>query len=135
MPRSSTPSTATPLASDAATGSGHRNEVTLVGRLSGEPALRELPSSDMLVTFRLVVERPAPGSSGEPVRVRQPTIDTIDCTAWRPDIRRRLSTYAAGDVLEVSGSLRRRFWRGPAGGPASRSEVEVTRCRRVSRAA
>jgi single-strand DNA-binding protein len=33
-------------------------------------------------------------------------------------------------VVEVSGSLRRRFWRTPAG-PASRYEVEVNAIRRV----
>ena len=53
----------------------HRNEVLLVGRLSAEPEVRELPSGDEITTWRLVVHRDyvAEGRSGQ---------DTIDCTAW-----------------------------------------------------
>ena len=36
------------------------NDVRLVGRLTGEPALVELPSGDALVTFRISVPRPSP---------------------------------------------------------------------------
>jgi single-strand DNA-binding protein len=112
-------------------GSAHRNDVSLVGRLAGEPALRELPSGDVLVQFRLVVDRvPPPSSSGR----RGPSVDTLDCAAWRKDVQRSLRSCVAGDVLAVEGSLRRRFWRS-AGGAASRSEVEVTRLRRQSRPA
>jgi single-strand DNA-binding protein len=35
----------------------HHNEVYLVGRLSGEPIERELPSGDLLLSWRLVVDR------------------------------------------------------------------------------
>ena len=35
----------------------HQNEVYLVGRLSGEPLERPLPSGDALLSWRLVVER------------------------------------------------------------------------------
>ena len=108
----------------------HANEVRLVGRLGAEPALRELPSGDVLVQFRLVVERaPAPGAAGG----SRITVDTLECAAWRKDVQRSLRSCAAGDVLEVEGSLRRRFWRS-AGGAASRSEVEVRRLRRQARA-
>lgn len=34
------------------------NAVTLCGRVSGAPTVRELPSGDEIVTFRLVVPRP-----------------------------------------------------------------------------
>lgn len=33
------------------------NEVALTGRLSGEASIRELPSGDELVTWRVVVAR------------------------------------------------------------------------------
>jgi single-strand DNA-binding protein len=109
----------------------HCNEVHLVGRLAAEPVRRELPSGDVLVQFRVVVDR-GPSLRGTAGR-RTPTIDTLDCTAWRKDVQRSLGSYVAGDVIEVTGALRRRFWRSP-GGPASRSEVEATRLRRLLRA-
>lgn len=104
------------------------NEVRLRGRLAATAPPRELPSGDVVVTFRLVVDRPAPGPAhGSSVRV-----DTLDCAAFRADVRRRLERWEPGDVLEVQGSLRRRFFRA-AGAPASRYEVEVRTASRVAR--
>lgn len=91
------------------------NEVFLRGRLSADPELRTLPSGAELCTFRLIVPRPA----AERVRV-----DSIDCATTNGRVRRTLTSCVAGDELEVSGSLHRRFWRGAAG-PASRYEVAV----------
>ena len=113
-----------------ATAVEHCNEVHLVGRLAAEPVRRELPSGDVLVQFRVVVDR---GPAARSVSRRTPTIDTLDCAAWRKDVQRSLGAYGPGDVVEVTGALRRRFWRSP-GGPASRSEVEATRLRRLLRA-
>lgn len=108
------------------------NEVRLVGRVSAEPQSRELPSGDQLVTWRLVVTRGAVRRSA-PDSVRVPTVDTLDCVAWSAGVRRTARGLAAGDVVEVSGALRKRFWRTSAG-PSSRTEVEVERVRRLSRA-
>lgn len=83
-------------------------------------AERELPSGDELVTSRLVVGRAGPG------------VDTIDCAIWPSTLRRRALAVPEGTVVEVDGSLRRRFWRTPAGA-ASRYEVEVSALRRVGR--
>jgi single-strand DNA-binding protein len=110
----------------------HVNEVHLVGRVAAAPQRRELPSGDVLVQFRLVVgraprRRPAGGRAA-------PTVDTLDCAVWRADVARSVTRLGPGDVVEVHGSLRRRFWRSAAGGAASRSEVEVTRVRRVAAA-
>jgi single-strand DNA-binding protein len=108
------------------------NEVRLVGVLAAEPQERELPSGDVLVAFRVVVRRQ------EPARRRDgragPSVDTIDCAGWRGDVRRVVSTWQAGDLVEIHGALRRRFWRSPQG-PVSRCEVAVSKARRVSRAA
>ncbi|MCW2622130.1 MAG: Single-stranded DNA-binding protein [Frankiales bacterium] len=108
---------------------GSRNQVSLVGRLSGVPAERELPSGDRLTTFRVVVSRP-PARAGAPEGVRRTTSDTLDCVAWAAGLRRRVASLHAGDVLEVEGSLRRRFWRGGQG-VSSRYEVEVTSIKRL----
>jgi single-strand DNA-binding protein len=109
----------------------HRNDVVLVGRLAAPADERELPSGDRLVSFRVVVGRPdvRPAVEG----VRRTTVDALECTAWRADVRRSALAWQPGDVVEVTGALRRRFWRA-GGGPASRVEVEVARARRVRRA-
>jgi single-strand DNA-binding protein len=107
-----------------------RNEVTLAGRLAAAAEERVMPSGDVLVSFRIVVARPA---AGRPTRERAPTVDTIDCVAWRSGPRRTVCGWAAGDVVEVTGALRRRFWRSGAGA-VSRTEVEVLRGRRLSKA-
>lgn len=91
------------------------NQVFLRGRLADAPVLRDLPSGDVLAVFRVTVARPA----GDRARV-----DSIECASVRPRVHRSLGRAAAGDVLELSGALRRRFWRTPAG-PASRYAVDV----------
>lgn len=93
------------------------NEVRLLGRWAAA-VTRALPSGDEVVTARLVVPRADCG------------VDTIDCALWRADLRRRALRVPLGSVVEVHGSLRRRFWRTPTG-PASRYEVEVTKLRKV----
>jgi len=123
----SSPARATDGAADR---TAPRNEVLLVGRVPAAPEQRELPSGDVLVTWRVVVGRPA--GRRPPEGVRATTVDTLDCVAWTASARRAASALVAGDVVEVSGALRRRFWRAGAGA-GSRCEVEVCTVRRVSR--
>lgn len=99
-------------------GAGLLNEVRLRGRWTAA-AERELPSGDVVVTARLVVPRAGPG------------VDTIDCAVWRGPLRRRAMKVVEGNIVEVDGSLRRRFWRTPSGA-ASRYEVEVSALRRAA---
>lgn len=106
-----------------------RNEVLLTGRLAAPAEERALPSGDVLVAFRLVVARPP----AKKRRERAPTIDTIDCVAWDSAPRRNVLGWQPGDVVEVTGALRRRFWRAGAGA-VSRTEVEVAKARRVAKA-
>lgn len=107
------------------------NEVRLVGRVSGAPQERELPSGDALVTWRVVVDRPVPRRA-PPEGVRPATVDTLDCVAWTAAVRRTARGLAEGDVVAVEGALRRRFWRAGSGA-ASRCEVEVESLRRLRR--
>lgn len=106
-----------------------RNEVVLVGRLTAAPSARELPSGDAVTAFRLVVRRPDSARR----HARAPRIDALECSAWRGDVRRTVRSWVAGDLVEVSGSLRRRFWRSAAGA-ASAWEVEVAKARRLAKA-
>jgi single-strand DNA-binding protein len=106
------------------------NEVRLVGRLAADPQLRELPSGDTVWMLRVVVERPLP--AGRP-RPRQ-RVDSLECTVWAGRLKQQLKGWSAGDVVEVSGALRRRFFRA-GGATASRVEVELARGRRITRRA
>lgn len=115
--------TASPDGPAGATGSDHpehaANEVRLLGRLSRAPATVELPSGDTLVTFRISVPRTDTGGRGQ---TSGPRVDSVPCTAWAPRLRRSIATWRAGDVVEVVGAVRCRFYQ--AGG-ATRSRVEV----------
>lgn len=102
------------------------NEVRLVGRVSGAPVEKVLPSGDRLWTFRVVVPRASP-------RGRQ-RVDALECAAWSGRTRRSVARWADGDLVEVQGSLCRRFFRAN-GATGSRVEVEVAGARLIRRAA
>ncbi|MDN4175783.1 single-stranded DNA-binding protein [Nocardioides sp. SOB77] len=104
----------------------HVNEVRLVGRVSQAPEERVLPSGDALWTFRLAVTR-----AGDQVRSKQ-TVDALDCAVWAARPRRTIGSWRVGDVVEVTGAVRRRFFRA-GGGAASRTEVEVRAARLIRR--
>jgi single-strand DNA-binding protein len=109
-----------------------RNEVSLVGRVSAPPEERALPSGDLLLAWRGVVDRPPPRRT-VPEGVRTPTTDTFDCVAFSSGVRRTAGALQAGDVVRVEGALRRRFWRAGAA-TNNRTEVEVAAVKRLTRA-
>ncbi|KRF15552.1 single-stranded DNA-binding protein [Nocardioides sp. Soil797] len=92
------------------------NTVVLEGRLSKAPEEKVLPSGDALWTVRVVVPRP----DGD-----RPGVDWVDCSVWSGRLRRSVASWHEGDVVEVRGVLRRRFFR-VAGAAVSRLEVEAT---------
>ena len=98
------------------------NDVRLVGRLTAEPAIVELPSGDALVTFRISVPRASPARGAASGTGKGRRVDSVPCTAWSPRLRRSILAWRTGDLVEVSGAVRCRFYQ--AGG-ATRSRVEV----------
>lgn len=101
------------------------NEVRLVGRVSATPEAKDLPSGDVVVQLRVVV--------GRPPSARRTQVDTIDVSCWTASARRAALRQHQGDVVAVSGALRRRFYRvGTA--TQSRYEVEAASVRRVAAA-
>lgn len=105
------------------------NRVSLRGRVSTPPEERSLPSGTAIVTLRLTVPR---GLSPMTQGSRQ-TSDWVDCAAWGGKVRRTVSGWRAGDLVEVEGALRRRFYRSQTG-TATRLEVELLSGRLLSRA-
>lgn len=105
------------------------NDVRLVGRLTGEPAVIELPSGDTLVTFRISVPRAPAGASSAGATQR---VDSVPCAAWSARLRRSITTWRAGDLVEISGAVRCRFYQA-GGATRSRVEVEATSARIMRR--
>lgn len=89
------------------------NDLLLRGRVSGPATVKELPSGDKVVEFRLVISR-----------LDRVGIDTLDIAAWSSKSRRSALGLKSGQWIEISGSVHRRFWRG-SGGLASRWQVEA----------
>jgi single-strand DNA-binding protein len=95
------------------------NDVLLRGRVSQEAIEKQLPSGDKVVEFRLIVSRD-----------RQSGVDTLDIAAWSAKSRRSALSLVADEWVEISGSIHRRFWSGPAG-LASRWQVEAVEISRI----
>jgi single-strand DNA-binding protein len=95
----------------------HFNEIVLLGRLSGEPEWRSLSGDDEVAVWRLIVEH-------RNARSPQDGIDTIRCVTYDPSIQAGVRTWSHGDLIEVRGALRHRFWKAPAG-PRGLYEVEA----------
>jgi single-strand DNA-binding protein len=108
----------------------HRNEVVLVGRVSKPLEKRALPSGDVVGTLRIIVERDARTKYR-----RSGGVDTIPCAAWSAKAQRAMASWDAGDVVEVGGSLRRRWFRQSDGSSMSDYEIEVSYGRRLALAA
>lgn len=103
------------------------NEATVIGRVTGAPESRTLPSGDIVVSFRVVVPRTP--RRGQPKRS---SVDTLECEAWTSAARTSASRWEVGDIVMVSGAVRRRFFRA-ATGPGSRVSIEMARGRRLAR--
>lgn len=102
------------------------NSVRLVGRLGAEATETTLPSGSVVASFRVVIDRPPQHESGQ-------RVDALECTAWTSRVRRSARSWRKGDLVEVEGAIRRRFF-ATATGRASRVEIEVSAARMVRRA-
>lgn len=107
-----------------------QNCVALRGRVSSAPVERTLPSGDVIVTLRVVVAREKTPMSTK----SKQTSDWVDCAAWGGRVRRSVVRWGVGDVVEIEGALRRRFFRSEAR-TSTRVEVEVLSGRLLERAA
>ena len=89
------------------------NDVLLRGRVSAPATIKELPSGDRVVEFRLIV-----------TRTEREGVDTLDIAAWSSKMRKIALTLEGDEWIEVSGSIYRRFWQSPSG-VASRWQIEA----------
>jgi len=94
------------------------NEVFLVGRVTSLAIEKILPSGDKVVEFRVVIGRAKSRSAKKEV-------DSLDIAAWSATARKAALAVKIDSWVQVSGSVRRRFWRAPTG-LASRWQVEAS---------
>jgi len=95
------------------------NDVLLRGRVSSLAVEKELPSGDKVMEFRIVI-----------ARSNEEGFDTIDISAWSSKLRRTAGSLKSDQWVEVSGSIKRRFWRG-ATGLASRWQIDASEISRL----
>jgi len=95
------------------------NDLLLRGRVSAPAIEKELPSGDRVVEFRLIVRRD-----------RCDGVDTLDIAAWSAKTQKRALTLKPNEWVEISGSVRRRFYKGK-NGLESRWQVEALEIARI----
>jgi len=93
--------------------------VNLVGRISESAKEKTLPSGDVLVEFRLIIERDD-----------REGVDTLDIATWPAQLKKRALKLEEDQWVGVKGVLRRRFWKTPTG-VASRWQVEAREITRL----
>lgn len=110
------------------------NEVRLTGRVATVPQETTLPSGDVVVNLRIVIPRPSPSPGRRQAHeaVRRVTVDTFDVAFWTKGTQRTARRLVGGEIVEVSGALRRRFYR-TITGAQSRYEIEAATVRVVQR--
>lgn len=94
------------------------NQVILMGNLTRDPELRQIPSGQSVCSFSLALNRSYKGSDGE----WQEAVDYIDVVAWGP-LGERVAQYVTkGRPVLVNGRLQSRAWEQDG---QKRSKVEV----------
>lgn len=91
-----------------------RNDVALCGPVAEMAEERELAGG--VIAARWTLRIPRDGERGGS--------DLIDCVAFDPELRERALGWSQGITLEVSGAIRRRFFRS-GGRTTTRVEVEA----------
>lgn len=94
------------------------NQVILMGNLTRDPELRQIPSGQSVCSFSLALNRSYKDGSGE----WQEATDYIDVVAWGP-LGERVAQYVTkGRPVLVNGRLQSRSWEQDG---QKRSKVEV----------
>src|SRR5688572_18725517 len=94
------------------------NQVVLMGNLTRDPELRQIPSGQQVCSFGLALNRSFKGADGN----WQEATDFIDITAWGPLGERVAQYLTKGRPCLVSGRLQSRSWEQDG---QKRSKVEV----------
>lgn len=93
------------------------NTVHLLGRLTGDPELRQTPSGTSVVSFSVAVNRLGKDNG----------TDFIRCVAWRESGESIARYFTKGKPIVVAGRLRTESYKDKQGNSRSRTEVVVDR--------
>ncbi|MCW1908013.1 MAG: single-stranded DNA-binding protein [Candidatus Saccharibacteria bacterium] len=94
------------------------NQVILMGNLTRDPELRQIPSGQSVCSFSLALNRSYKGSDGQ----WQEATDFVDVVAWGP-LGERIAQYVTkGRPVLVNGRLQSRSWEQDG---QKRSKLEV----------
>lgn len=85
------------------------NKVTLVGRLTADPELKQTPSGVPVCTFTLAVNRRyvPKNEDGSPA---QQQADFISCVAWRNQAEFLSRYFRKGSSVCITGAIQTRSW-------------------------
>lgn len=97
------------------------NKVLLVGRLCTDPELKYTPSGVAVANFRVAVDRPFAGTSGE----RE--TDFIDVVTWRQNAEFVNTYMTKGRLVLVEGRLQVKQWQTQDGQRRRNTEVLAER--------
>lgn len=93
------------------------NNVTLMGRLTAAPELKQTPSGTSVTTFCIAVDRRFQPKGGEK------QADFINCVAWRATAEFITRYFGKGDLIAVTGEIQTRKYQDNNGN--NRVAVEV----------
>lgn len=94
------------------------NQVVLMGNLTRDPDLRQIPSGQSVCSFSLALNRSYKGQDGQ----WQEATDYVDVVAWGPLGERTAQYVTKGRSVLVSGRLQSRQWEQDG---QKRSKLEV----------
>lgn len=93
------------------------NHITIMGRLTADPEIREVGNANKVANFSLAVERDFKGGNGE----RE--TDFIDVVAWRQTAEFVEKFFTKGRMAVVTGRLQVRGWEDSNGNKRRTAEV------------
>ena len=97
------------------------NKVTLAGRMTADPELKQTQSGVPVVSFRIAINRRFQSKNAD--GQGQPQADFLDIVAWRQQAEFVSRYFRKGSSICVIGSIQTRKWTDPQG--QQRNTVEV----------
>ena len=75
------------------------NNVTLMGRLTADPELRQTPKGNKVCNFSIAIQRPKQKDS-------DPETDFFQCVAWKGSAELIEKYFGKGNMIAIQGRLR-----------------------------
>lgn len=97
------------------------NNVTLMGRLTADPELRQTQSGLAVASFRIAVERDTKSENGERAA------DFINCTAWRQSAEFVSKYFHKGNMIALTGRIQTRNYTDKDGNNRTATEAVADR--------